>query len=91
MNKTELIKKVAKESKVSESEASKILDAFVGEVKTSLSEGNKVTLPNFGSFVLSKRAPKTFVNPRNGKTFNLPERTLPYFKASAKLKAKLQD
>ena len=91
MNKAELIKKIADESKVPEGDTKKIIDELISEIKESLVNGEKVILPNFGTFVLVKRASKVFVNPRNGQKTNLPERTLPYFKASPKLKSKLQD
>ena len=91
MNKAELIKKVADESKVPVKETEKIINELIFEIKESLSNGKKVILPNFGTFTLVQRAPKIFKNPRNGQETKLPARTLPYFKASAKLKAKLQD
>jgi len=86
MTKDELVAATAEKSGITLDEAAKIINAFTEEIKDQLIAGEKVTITGFGTFVLSKRGPKTFVNPKNGQKFDLPERNLPHFKASGDLK-----
>jgi len=81
MQKPELISAVAKEAGVSEEEATKIIDAFVAEIKDGLTKGEKVTISGFGTFLLSRRRAKTFINPRTKQTHQIPEKMLPQFRA----------
>ena len=90
MTKEELVKLTAEKSGITIEETTKIIDAFTEEIKSQLIAGEKVTISGFGTFVLSKRGPKTFVNPKNGQKFDLPERHLPHFKASGDLKRAVQ-
>lgn len=91
MTKDELIKAVAIDSNISEDEASKVIDGFTAQIKEQLSRGEKVTIAGFGSFTLSKRGPKTFTNPKTGAVSDLPERSLPHFKANVNFKKDLQN
>lgn len=50
MTKEELVKKIAKESKLSEQDTLKIINIFIEEVKTKLDAGEKVDIPGFGNF-----------------------------------------
>lgn len=86
MNKDELISAVAIKSSISNDDAQKVIDAFTEEIKKELSGGGKVTITGFGSFVLNTHSAKTFTHPRTGKKMDLPERKLPYFKASKDFK-----
>lgn len=91
MTKEELVSAVAVDSSISEEEALKIIDAFTKQIKEQLSHGEKVSIAGFGSFVISKRGAKTFVNPKNGQEFEIPERNLPHFKAGGEFKKSLKD
>lgn len=81
MEKTELIFEVAKEAGVSEDEAGKILDSFIETIKEGLLRGEKVAISGFGTFSISRRDARDFVNPKTKKIHQLPERLLPNFKA----------
>jgi DNA-binding protein HU-beta len=81
MTKNELVKVLALRTKISEDQASSVIDAFIDQIKEQLSRGEKVTISGFGSFVISQRKAKTFVNPKTGVAHQLPERVLPHFKA----------
>ena len=90
MTKEELINKVAEKSNTSIKEVDKIIYAFTEEIKNQLAHGEKITISGFGAFVLSKRGPKTFTNPKTGQKIDLPERNLPHFKAGSVFKKTLQ-
>ncbi len=83
MEKPELISAVAKETGIAEDEATKIIDAFVAEIKDGLSKGEKVTITGFGTFLLSRRRAKTFINPRTKQTHQIPEKMWPQFRAGS--------
>ena len=48
MNKSELIKAIAEKASLSQSDASKALDAFLGAIKDSLKSGDAVQLVGLG-------------------------------------------
>jgi len=90
MNKEELVKSLAKKTQISEEQSGAVINAFVEEIKKQLTSGQKVTIAGFGTFVLSRRGPKEFVNPKTGQVHELPERFLPHFKAGDGLQKNLK-
>jgi len=88
MEKPELIAAVAKEAGISEDEATKIIDAFVAEIKDGLVKGEKVTISGFGTFLLTRRRAKTFINPKTRKTHQIPEKMWPQFRPGSDFSAK---
>jgi len=86
MEQEELISEVAKESGTSEGETSKIIDAFIGTIKEGLTRGEKVTIAGFGTFSLAKRKAREFLNPKTRQIHNIPEKSLPFFKAGRDFK-----
>lgn len=81
MEQQELISEVAKESGISEEEASKIIEVFIETIKEGLSRGEKVTISGFGTFSLAKRKAREFLNPKTRQVHNIPEKNMPFFKA----------
>lgn len=53
MNKSELIKEVAKEANVSVAEATKVVEATLRVITARLKSGEEVELPGFGRFSVS--------------------------------------
>ena len=90
MTKDELISKVAERSGISQQDAEAVINAFTEEIKQQLINGEKVTISGFGTFVLSQRKAKTFVNPKTGLKHDLPERNLPHFKADGDFKKNIR-
>ena len=89
MNKGELIDKIAKDAKVTKSQAGDSLDSFINAVGTSLSKGGKVTLVGFGTFSVSKRVARKGRNPQTGKEINIKAKKVAKFKAGAELAKKV--
>ena len=89
MNKGELIEKIAKDAKVSKSQAGDSLDSFMNAVTATLSKGGKVTLVGFGTFSVSKRAARKGRNPQTGKEINIKAKKVAKFKAGAELAKKV--
>lgn len=86
MNKSELVKAIAKKAEVTNVAAQAVLDAFVEAVKGSLKKGDKVQLIGFGSFSTVKRDARKGVNPQTKKSISIPAKKVVKFKAGKDLK-----
>lgn len=86
MNKTDLINNIAEKSGMTKKDVETVLNGFFGEVTDALVSGDKVQLIGFGTFETRKRAGRTGRNPQTGNTIEIPESTIPAFKAGNKLK-----
>jgi len=86
VNKVELTKRISDELGTTHDVAAKVVDTFVGTVKGELERGGEVRIAGFGTFSVVEHAPRKARNPQTGKPIAIPARTVPRFKASAKLK-----
>ncbi len=86
MNKTELIETISASIDVPKSTAENTVNAFVEAITQTLSNGDTVSLPGFGSFSTSVRAARTGRNPQTGEPLEIAEATIPKFKAGKALK-----
>ena len=64
MNKGELIEAIATASNLSKTDAESALNALIGSVQSAVANGDKVTLPGFGTFAPSARQARSGVNPQ---------------------------
>ena len=82
MSKTAFINQVANKGKVTKAEAKRMVELVMGEIESSLKaakkDGGKVTIGNFGTFAVVKRAARMGRNPQTGEPLKI--------KASKKLK-----
>ena len=86
MNKTELIDQIAEAAEISKAAAGRALDATVAAVKTSLRNGDTVSLIGFGTFYVGERAARSGRNPRTGTALNIKAAKVPKFRAGKGLK-----
>jgi DNA-binding protein HU-beta len=86
MNRTDLIDKIAKATKLTKKDSDKALTAIIGAISGALAKGNKVQLIGFGSFEVRKRAARKGRNPQTGKEISIAARKVPVFKAGKALK-----
>lgn len=86
MNRTELIESMSAKSGLSKKDSDAALKAFLDTVTEEIKKGRKVQLVGFGTFETSKRAARTGKNPQTGEIINIPENTVPKFKAGSTLK-----
>lgn len=86
MNKETLIKNIAGKTGLSKKDIGTVIESFQVEVAEALQNGDKVQLIGFGSFEPRKRAARKGRNPQTGEEIEIPETTVPAFKASNKLK-----
>ncbi|GAB4271312.1 MAG: HU family DNA-binding protein [Candidatus Rifleibacteriota bacterium] len=86
MNKSELVKAIAKKADVTNANAQAVLEAFIDAVKTSLKKGDKIQLIGFGSFATVKREARKGVNPQTKKTIKIPAKKVAKFVPGKELK-----
>lgn len=89
VNKSDLITSIAEKSKLTKKDAEAALKAFIDSVEETLEKGEKVQLVGFGTFETRKRAARVGRNPRTKEEINIPESTVPVFKAGKEFKEKV--
>ena len=91
MTKAELIEKVAKEAKITKSQANDALKGFVESIKSGLKkDGARITLTGFGTFSTIKRKARTGRNPRTGQEIKIPASRAPKFSPGKAFKAAIK-
>lgn len=80
MTKAEIVAEIAGKTGLEKSEIQAIVEAFMNEVKDSLSKGDNVYLRGFGSFIVKTRAEKTGRNISKNTTIVIPAHNIPAFK-----------
>jgi DNA-binding protein HU-beta len=86
MTKSELIDKVAKEAKIPRAAAERAINSFTASIMEVLKQGDKITLPGFGTFLTSNRSARKGRNPRTGQEIDIPAVRIPKFKVGKGLK-----
>lgn len=86
MNKTELVMAMVEKTGLTKKDAEKALAAFTDVVAETLKKGDKISLVGFGTFEARKRAARVGKNPQTGAEVQIPETTVPAFKAGKALK-----
>lgn len=86
MNKAELIKSIANNTKLSKADTSVILNAALVAIKKTVKKGEDVTLIGFGTFTRSKRKARLGRNPQTGKEIKIPAMTVPKFRPGREFK-----
>jgi DNA-binding protein HU-beta len=80
MTKADIVSEISKKTGIEKTVVLQTVEAFMDEVKTSLSSGDNVYLRGFGSFIVKKRAQKTARNISKNTTIIIPEHNIPAFK-----------
>ena len=86
MNKGELVERIAKDAKLSRTQATSALNSTLATIQQSLKRGGKVTLVGFGTFSVGKRQARAGRNPQTGAALRIPARRVARFAAGADLK-----
>ena len=89
MNKSQLVSKMAKDTKMSKSACENIVNSCMANIKSSLKKGQSVTLIGFGTFSVVTRAARTGRNPSTGKPMQIPAKDVPKFSPGTNLKNKV--
>ena len=86
MNKKQLAQAMASKLAITEAQTQSLLDAILQQLHKALAEGEKIYLPQFGTFELRYHLPKTGRNPRTGEVIEIGGYNQPSFKPAPALK-----
>ena len=90
MDNKKLVEIVANNMGRSTQDVDKLLEAFIGVLRTRCGELDSVYVPGFGTFEPKKRNERVIVNPGTRKRMLVPPKVVLGFKLSKVLKAKLK-
>ena len=91
VNKTELVKRVAKEGRFTQVDAEIFINAFIDVVLEALMEGEDVLLTGLGKFVLAERKERTGRDWTTGEQIVIPARKVPAFEFYKGIKDKIKE
>lgn len=90
MNKSEMAKKLAQRSGLTQALSAEVLEIIfnpvMGIIAEELDGGSRVAIGGFGSFEVRRRKARTARNPRTGESISVPARNFPAFKPASGLK-----
>ena len=86
MNKQELIKDIAERGEFTKADAEAALKAVQGAIAAALVNGDKITLPGFGTFKVVETAARTGRNPQTGEPVEIPAKRKIKFNPTQALK-----
>ncbi len=86
MTKADLVAKVARETGLSKTETTFVVDKVIEVIKRSVVSGESIEIRRFGVFQLKRRKKRIARNPRTGEPVPIPERFVPFFKPSVEFK-----
>ena len=86
MHKSDVIKRVAQETRPSQRVVSDVLEASHRLIEAELRQGGRIVFPGFGTFATSKRQGGTVKDIRTGHPLKYPARTVAVFKVGEVLK-----
>ena len=81
MHKTDVVRRVARETRLSQRAVSDVIGAMHRLIEETLREGKAVTFPGFGTFQTSKRQGGKVKHVRTGDVIEYPARTIATFRA----------
>jgi len=90
MNKSELVDAIAEAAGVTKTVAGRMLNALVSAVSDTLSKGDQVVIPGFGTFSIGNRSARTGRNPQTGQAIEIKASRVAKFKAGKALKEAVQ-
>lgn len=80
MNKTELVRAIANEARITLKDAGAALDGFIAAVTGALKGGEKVQISGFGSIELKEKGAREGINPKTGEKIKIAASKTPAFK-----------
>ena len=87
MTKSQLIDEIYQRNPgLTKSRIAEITETFFDAIKESIAKGERVEIRNFGNFSLRKRNSRKARNPKTGALVDIPEKSIPFFKAGKELK-----
>ena len=91
MNKSQLLDKLAVMTHQTNKVAEGSVNIFFDQIKQALSNGDKVEIRGFGSFLLKEYGAYTGRNPKTGEKVQVREKSLPFFRSGKDLRKKVDE
>lgn len=85
MNKTQFVEAVALDTKMTQIEARRAVDAMIRTAVQALREGDRLMLTGLGTFSVQQKDERTGRNPRTGATVKIPPRKVIKFRSAVEL------
>ncbi len=82
MTKAEIINRIAKETGIDRTTVRVIVEAFINDLKDTMTQGENIYLRGFGTFKVKKKAKKVARNISKNTSIVIPEHYAPAFKPS---------
>ncbi|GMG82173.1 integration host factor subunit beta [Paralimibaculum aggregatum] len=90
MIKSELVQQIAEDNPhLYLRDVERIVSTVFDEITEALARGDRVELRGFGAFSVKNRDARTGRNPRTGEAVEVPEKTVPFFKAGKELRERM--
>lgn len=86
MNKAELVDELAQRTGLSKADAGRAFNQTLNVISDAVADGDRVTLPGFGTFEKRERPARTARNPQTGEPIKIKKTNAPAFKAGANFK-----
>jgi integration host factor subunit beta len=87
--KKDIVDRIAKSNQVKNALVKSILQNFLDEITTELTNGNRLEFRDFGIFEVKERAPRKAQNPKTLEPIDVPAKRSVKFKTGRLLKEKL--
>jgi len=87
VNKRDLVGKIASDARLTRTQATRALDAFLEGIQASLVRGDRVTISGFGTFGVLHRKARRVRNPRSGSAIEIAAKRVPRFAPGMELKS----
>jgi len=91
VNKSQLLDKLAVMTHQTNKVAEGSVNIFFDQIKQALSNGDKVEIRGFGSFLLKEYGAYTGRNPKTGEKVQVREKSLPFFRSGKDLRKKVDE
>lgn len=89
--KSEIVAELAAATDLSRKKAAETVDAVFAEITSRLRRGERVQIPGFGAFSVSRRAARKGRNPATGSTITIKDARRVRFKAAKRLRARKEN
>ncbi|MCR5230748.1 MAG: HU family DNA-binding protein [Solobacterium sp.] len=86
VNKKTITETIAETYNFTKKEAAEIVDMVFETMAAALENGDRVDISGFGKFEVKERASRQGINPQTKELIEIPSSRIPGFKASKKLK-----
>jgi integration host factor subunit beta len=91
MNKSDLVKNLAKRTDLPMRKAEEIVDMVFKTMTDALVQGDRIEIRGFGSFVVKEYKGYTGRNPKTGQKITVSSKYLPFFKTGKELKERVNE